>query len=74
MPKLPRIKSKQLIKALKGAGFVLNHTSGSHYFFSSNKIAHPITVPFHNKNLKLGTLSAILKQAKISVQELIDLL
>ena len=74
MPRLPRIKPKQLIKALKKAGFVLDHTTGSHYFFTSNKIAHPITVPFHNNDLKLGTLSAILKQAKISVQELIDLL
>ena len=74
MPRLPRIKPKQLIKALKRAGFVLDHTTGSHYFFYSDKAAHPITVPFHNNDLKLGTLSAILKQAKISIQELIDLL
>jgi predicted RNA binding protein YcfA (HicA-like mRNA interferase family) len=74
MPKLPRIKPKQLTKALKKAGFVLDHSSGSHYFFTSDKIAHPITVPFHNQDLKLGTLAAILKQTKISVEELIDLL
>lgn len=74
MPKLPRIKPKQLVKVLKRAGFLLDHSSGSHYFFTSEKIAHPITFPFHNQDLKLGTLAAILKQAKISVQELIDLL
>ncbi|KKQ53783.1 MAG: YcfA family protein [Candidatus Falkowbacteria bacterium GW2011_GWC2_38_22] len=74
MPKLPRIKPKQLIKALKKADFILDHTTGSHYFFTKDSCSYPITVPFHNKDLKLGTLSAILKQAKISVQELIDLL
>ncbi len=74
MPKLPRVKSKQAIKALKRAGFYVDHVSGSHYILYKNDSTPPISVPFHNKELKLGTLSSILKQAKLSVQEFIDLL
>lgn len=74
MPKLPRLKSKQLIRALKKTGYVVDRVSGSHYILHKNNSCLPITVPYHNKDLKTGTLSAILKQAKISTNELIDLL
>ena len=74
MPKLPRLKSKQLIKALKRAGFVIDRVSGGHYILYKDDSYPPVTVPYHNKDLKTGTLHAILKQAKISVSQLIDLL
>lgn len=74
MPKLPRLKPKQLIKALKQTGFVVNRVSGSHYILYKDDFHPPVTVPYHNKDLKTGTLSAILKQAKISIGQLIDLL
>lgn len=74
MPKLPRLKPKQLIKALKQAGYVVDRVSGSHYILYKNNSYPPITVPYHNKDLKIGTLSAVLKQAKISITELINLL
>ena len=74
MPKLPRLKPKQLIKVLKRAGFVVDRISGSHYIFYRDDVYPPITVPYHNKDLKTGTLAAVLKQAKISTSQLIDLL
>ena len=74
MPKLPRLKPKQLIKALKRAGFAVDRISGGHYIFYKNDFYPPIAVPYHNKDLKIGTLSAILKQAKISTNQLINLL
>ena len=74
MSKLPRIKPKQLIKTLKKAGFIFDHATGSHYIFYKENLSYPITVPFHGKDLKVGTLSAIIKQAGISVDELIELL
>ena len=74
MPKLPRLKPKQLIKALKRADFTIDRVKGSHYILYKNDSCPPITVPYHNKDLKTGTLSAILKQAKISTEKLIDLL
>lgn len=74
MPRLPRVKPKKAIKALKKAGLEISHISGSHYIFYKDDNSPPVSVPFHNKDLKLGTLSNILKQAKLSVQEFIDLL
>jgi len=74
MPKLPRVKPKRLIKVLKKIGFFVDHISGSHYILYKDDHSLPISVPFHNKDLKTGTLAGILKQAKLSRQKLIDLL
>ena len=74
MPRLPRIKPKKVIKALKRADFYIDHTTGSHYILYKDDGSPPVSVPFHNKDLKLGTLSSILNQAELSVQEFIDLL
>ncbi|MEE8131560.1 MAG: type II toxin-antitoxin system HicA family toxin [Candidatus Paceibacterota bacterium] len=71
MPKLPRVKPSKVIKALKRAGFYINHTTGSHYILYKDDKSSPVSIPYHNKDLKLGTLKKILKQAKISVEELI---
>ena len=70
MPKLPRIKPSQIIKALKRAGFYIDHTTGSHYILYKDDASSPVSIPFHNKDIKLGTLNNILKQAKISVDDL----
>jgi len=74
MPKLPRIKPKEAIRALKRAGFSADHISGSHYIMYHNDNTPPISIPFHNRDLKLGTLKSILRQAKISVSEFLELL
>ncbi|PIU16196.1 hypothetical protein COT20_00785 [bacterium (Candidatus Gribaldobacteria) CG08_land_8_20_14_0_20_39_15] len=70
MPKLPRVKPTQVIRALKRAGFFIDHTTGSHYILYKDDKSNPVTVAIHNKNLKIGTLKSILKQAKLSVEDL----
>jgi predicted RNA binding protein YcfA (HicA-like mRNA interferase family) len=68
---LPVLTPRQLIRALGRAGFLLHHVRGSHHYFR-----HPakpgvlVTVPFHNRDLKRGTLRAILRQAGITLDEL----
>ena len=74
MPKLPRVNAKQIIKALKKAGFFIDHQTGGHVILYKDANYPPVTVPFHNKDLKVGTISSILKQAEISVKEFIELL
>lgn len=70
MTKLPVAKPQQVIKALERAGFQLERVSGSHHHFK-----HPsdptlfVSVPYHNKDLKTGTLAAIIKQAGMTVDE-----
>ncbi len=63
-PQFPTLKPKQVLRGLKRAGFFVHHTTGSHYI-----LKHPdnpllrITLPYHNKDLKRGTLKSIIKQA-----------
>ena len=74
-PKLPVINSKQLLRALKRGGFIIHRQEGSHV-----SLIHPerpeltVTVPYHHKDLKKGTLHRILDQANLTVQQLKDLL
>lgn len=70
--KLPVLKPKKVIKALERSGFRLHHTTGSHYILKKGKLR--ITVAYHNKDLKPGTLAAIIKQAGLTVEEFLDLL
>jgi predicted RNA binding protein YcfA (HicA-like mRNA interferase family) len=75
MSGLPVVRPRQLIRALERAGFFVHHIRGSHYY-----LRHPdrptllVTVPYHNRDLKRGTLRAILRQAGLTQAELDDLL
>ena len=75
MPKLPRIPSLLVLRALKRARFYEYHRSGSHI-----QLRHPdnqnlrLTIPYHRKDLSPKTLQSIIKQAGITVEEFIDLL
>jgi predicted RNA binding protein YcfA (HicA-like mRNA interferase family) len=70
MNRLPALKAKDVIRALQRAGFFIHHTTGSHYF-----LKHPdnpqsrVTIPYHNKDLKQGTLRSIIKQAGFTAEE-----
>ena len=67
---LPAVKPRKVIQALKRAGFVVHHTTGSHYI-----LKHPanatlrVTVAYHNRDLKRRTLDSIIKQAGLSPEE-----
>ena len=74
MPKLPRVKPVKVIAALKRAGFYIDHTTGSHYIFYKDDKLCPISVARHNRDMKLGTLRNILRQAEISPEEFLKLL
>ena len=75
MTKLPVVRPRQLLRALERAGFYVDHVRGSHHY-----LKHPakpgtlVVVPMHNRDLKRGTLSAILSQAGLSAADLLNLL
>jgi len=74
-PKLPVITPRKLIQALQRSGFVILRQRGSHiYPHHPNAPAKIVTVPYHNKDLKKGTLRSILQQAGLSVEEQLELL
>jgi predicted RNA binding protein YcfA (HicA-like mRNA interferase family) len=70
--KLPALKPKKVIKALERSGFQIRRITGSHYILVKGK--QVTTVPYHNKDLKPGTLQSILNQAGFTVEEFLDLL
>ena len=75
MAKLPIVKPKQVIVALKRADFFIDHQTGSHARLIHQTESHRrVSVPMHNKDLKKGTLKSILRQAELSVEDLIKLL
>ncbi len=71
-PKLPSVKPKLVIRALKRSGFVVHHITGSHYILK--KDIRRVSVPYHNKDLKPGTLASVIKQAGLTVEEFVELL
>ncbi|OPY37083.1 MAG: YcfA-like protein [Methanoregula sp. PtaU1.Bin051] len=74
MPKLPNLTPQKVIKILKSRGFVLDRTKGSHHIFFQPETKRRAIVPVHRKDLPVGTLIEILKQAGIERDELRDLL
>jgi len=72
MPKLPVVKPRMVIRALKRHGFFVHHITGSHYFLKKDKLR--VSVPYHNRDLKPGTLASIIAQAGLTVEQFVDML
>ena len=60
---------RQLVKALRRIGFVVDHQRGSHIFLHNLERNLSVVVPLH-KELKRGTLNSILKKAGLTLDEL----
>jgi predicted RNA binding protein YcfA (HicA-like mRNA interferase family) len=63
---------KEVVKALRRIGFVVDHQRGSHIFMYNLERNLSVVVPLH-KEIKKGTLHNILKKAVITTEELKDL-
>jgi predicted RNA binding protein YcfA (HicA-like mRNA interferase family) len=74
MPKLPAIKPRHIIRFLEQNGFVLDHTSGSHFIFYHPGSRRRAVVPSHNRDLPKGTLMSLLREAGFTREELVDFL
>ncbi|MBI3761382.1 MAG: type II toxin-antitoxin system HicA family toxin [Chloroflexi bacterium] len=72
MPKLPSLKPRDVIGALEQAGFHRVRQKGSHVQLKKGNLL--VTVPTHTKALPAGTLRSILRQARMSIDELNELL
>jgi predicted RNA binding protein YcfA (HicA-like mRNA interferase family) len=75
MSRLPRVTARQMLSALQRAGFFVVRSKGSHHFLQHRHDPTRRTViAVHGGDLAQGTLRDILKQAKISREELVKLL
>ncbi len=70
MADFPTVKARELIAALKRAGFVVHNQVGSHV-----QLKHPlrpgkVTVPNHQgADIRIGLLRSILQQAGMTTEE-----
>ncbi|MBE9202868.1 type II toxin-antitoxin system HicA family toxin [Synechocystis salina LEGE 06099] len=73
MPKLPRISSREAIRAFEKLGFETVRQTGSHVVMKKTTSSGTVgcVIPLH-RELKIGTLSGILKQANVTVDEFIE--
>jgi predicted RNA binding protein YcfA (HicA-like mRNA interferase family) len=75
MPKLPRITSRRLIRALLRTGFYIHHQTGSHMNLRHHEKSHlHVVVPQHSGDLAPKTLKSIIVQAEMTVEEFVALL
>lgn len=74
MARLPRdLGGGTVVKALSKAGYRVARQKGSHIALVRDADKRVVVVPDH-RPLKVGTLSGIIKQAGLSVEEFIALL
>ena len=59
-------KPKEVISKLKKLGFIEDRQSGSHKIFYHPKLKLRAVIPYHLKEIPKGTMSAILRESKIS--------
>ncbi len=72
--KLPIVSGIELVKALSKIGYEIDHQTGSHMILRHRQYPHRrLTVPNH-KEIAKGTLRAIIRQAGLTVEELVKLL
>jgi predicted RNA binding protein YcfA (HicA-like mRNA interferase family) len=69
MPRLPRLNSRETIRALERLGFVQLRQRGSHIVLRRD--GQTCVVPT-GRDLRLGTLAGILDQAGVSVEDFIE--
>jgi predicted RNA binding protein YcfA (HicA-like mRNA interferase family) len=74
--RLPTASGQRVIRALNRAGFHLERIVGSHHVLTNRyDPRRTVTVPVHsNRDLKPGTLRAIIRQAGLTVEEFSKLL
>ncbi|MBI5356814.1 type II toxin-antitoxin system HicA family toxin [Candidatus Collierbacteria bacterium] len=71
--KLPSLRPREITRILNKAGFIEVRSAGSHRIFSHPNCEQNVAVPFHNRDLKMGTLRGIIKQSGMKPEEFIRL-
>lgn len=68
MPRLAPLKPREAEEILFRNGFIHVNTVGSHKHYSNRLTKAHVTIPFHSKDLFIGTLKSIIKQSKLPIK------
>lgn len=71
MPKWPRVSGAETVRALEHLGFVVLRQRGSHIILRRGSTG--CVVPNH-REIKVGTLIGVLKQAEVNAEEFLGAL
>jgi len=71
MPKLPHVSGREAVRAFERLGFAQLRQKGSHLIMRRGAVG--CVVPMH-REIKIGTLTGILRQAGVSAEEFIGAL
>ena len=73
--RLPALSAADLLRALRRAGFTVERVKGSHHYLRhAERPTLRVVVPVHRGDLPAGTVAAIMRQAGLSQDDLLDLL
>ncbi|MBS0571385.1 MAG: type II toxin-antitoxin system HicA family toxin [Proteobacteria bacterium] len=71
MPKLPHLSGRDVVRTLERMGFSITRQRGSHIVLRRGQSG--CVVPDH-RELKVGTLAGVLKQAGVGTEEFLEAL
>jgi len=72
MPRLPALRPREAVQVLEKAGFSFIRQKGSHRLYVKGDTV--VTIPYHSRDLKKGTLRQIIKQSGLTLKEFLELL
>ena len=65
------ISGKQLCKIVEQRGWTLQRVTGSHHIYENSQSSQILSIPVHrNQDLKMGTLRALMKIARLTERDL----
>ena len=73
MTKLSPVSARECLRVLQRVGFVIDRQTGSHITLIRENPPGRVTVPNH-RELKVGMLHKIIRDANLTVEEFLDLL
>jgi predicted RNA binding protein YcfA (HicA-like mRNA interferase family) len=66
------MRPNEVISILQKVGYCVDHQTGSHVIlYKESRL--PVSVPFHNRDLKKGTLHHIVRSTGLSIDEFLRL-
>ncbi len=72
MSRLPALKPRHVARVLLDAGFSYVRQKGSHRIYVRGSLG--ITIPWHSRDIRKGTLRHIIKQSGLTSEEFLNLL
>ena len=65
------VSGKKLCKIVEKKGWILRKVTGSHHIYAKSEVNKILSIPVHkNQDLKIGTLKALMKIAKLTENDL----